>query len=432
MCRQGTTAPGSQGLRPAVAVTTMSHKKVVFLSYYGHQARLLGPIADALPRHVRTEHLRVYPLTLERTISSIFHRDSLQPDQIDNITRYYRLKKILKYPEIDTPKWRARLQRRANDWYSLFLRKLTGADLLVIWNGFSIPLGSAVAAARSLGITVVFCENGALPGMIAMDTRGINFASSISGKPAEFYQSISVDAQKAEEMFGTSLIQRPLRKASQDACADCDDDKPLPERYVLFAMQVHDDTQMLLFSPRFQSLSEAVTYAYRRVAEYSARTGDTLKLIVKEHPSDFGRTDYSKLRESLPDAYFLRKKPVSELVAHTQAVLTINSSVGVEGLLHLRPVITLGDAFYNVPGIVRHLGPEDDLADVLADTIGKPVNVDLVTKFLYFLRYEYLVSTPRQSDGSISLQPAADRILDILHDSSSFSRKGSLRAPHTG
>jgi lipopolysaccharide heptosyltransferase I len=396
--------------------TTPKSEKVVLLSYYRHQARTFDPMAKALSKYVTAQHLRVYPLTPERAVTSILRRDTLDPEQIENITCYYRLKKTLSRPEIDTPRWRARLRRRAIEWYRLFRKKLEGADTLVVWNGFSIPLGAAVAAAKSLGIKTIFCENGVLPETMAMDPQGINYANSITWKPSEFYESITMDPQKAKDLMGITLRQRPLRKASRDVRADCDDDKPLPERCVLFAMQVHDDTQVVLFSPRFHCLKEAVRYTSERLNEYNARTGDTLKLVVKEHPSDFGRVDYSALRASLPGVYFLRRKPISEIITHAQAVITLNSSVGVEGLLHLRPVITLADAFYNIPGMVYHLGTEDDLADVLAEALGKPVNTELITKFLYFMRYEYLVPTPRDCDGRVSFEAAAERVLDIMYD----------------
>ena len=398
----------------------VSDKTVVFLSYYGHQARLFEPMAEALSGRVNVKHLKVYPLTAERVITWIFSRDGLDPETVENITRYYRIKKTLKHPHLHTPRWRARLRRTATEWYRLFRRKLAGADLLVVWNGFSIPLGSAIAAAKSLGLKTVFCENGVLPGMVAMDPKGINFANSISGKPAAFYERIKTDPDRAKELFGTRLQQRPLRKAVEEVCAHCDDGKPLPERYALFAMQVHDDTQVVLFSPRFQRLQDAVVYVHDQLAEYNARTGDKLQLVVKEHPSDFGRVDYSGLRASLPGVYFMRSKPMSELIPHAQALITLNSAVGVEALLYHRPVITLGQAFYNVPGMVRHVGTADNLVDALEESIGRPVNTELAAKFLYFLRYEYLVPTPRQPDGTISFDAAAERILGILYDTLSW------------
>jgi len=373
-------------------------------------------MAEALSGHVKVKHLRVYPLTVERVAASVFCRDSLQLDLLDNITRYYRLKKTLEHPNLDTPRWRAHLWRRATQWYYLFRRKLAGADLLVVWNGFSIPLGAAVAAARSLGMKMLFCENGVLPGTLAMDPQGINYANSIAGKPGQFYQSIAVEPKEAKDLFEITPQQRPLRKVAGHVSTRCDDDKPLPDHYVLFAMQVHDDTQVLLFSPRFPSIAAAVSYVWERVAAYNARTGDTLQLVVKEHPSDFGRVDYSALRASLPGSYFLRSTPVSKIIPDAEAVITLNSAVGVEGLLYLRPVITLGDAFYNVPGMVHHVGAQDDLAGVLAETIGRPVNVELITKFLYFLRYDYLVSVSRHARDVASFEPAVKRILQTLDD----------------
>lgn len=391
-------------------------KSIVFVSYYGHQARLFGPMSKATSRYARVKHLKIYPLTLERVLTSPFGHCNLQPESLDSITRYYRLKKTIKHPELNTPRWQAVLCQRATDWYRLFLRKLALADMLVVWNGFSIPVGSAVAAAKSLGIKTAFCENGVLPQMIAMDPKGINYANSISGKPAEFYQNTRVDPERAKALFETAFQQRPLRKAAESVHQDCDDDKPLPERYVLFAMQVHDDTQVVLFSPRFRSLKEAVVYTADRIGKYNARTGDTLELVVKEHPSDFGRMDHAELRASLPKAHFLRSRPIREIISDAKAVITLNSSVGVESLLYLRPVITLGDAFYDVSGMLSHLDSKDDLADILVNVIDKPVNAELITKFLYFLRYEYLVPMPRQKDGSILFDAATERILDILHE----------------
>jgi capsular polysaccharide export protein len=187
-------------------------------------------------------------------------------------------------------------------------------------------------------------------------------------------------------------------------------------------MQVHDDSQVLVFSPRFDTVAEAVRYTAEQVDQYNARTGDDLALVVKEHPSDYGRIDYRALRESLPRVRSVRTTPVSEIVGKARAVVTLDSSVGVEALLNMRPVATLGRALYNVPGVARHVRPEERLADVLPELVGRPEDEDLVTKFLYFLRYEYLLPLTMKDATRDNVPPAAQRIVDVLDGRLAWAR----------
>jgi capsular polysaccharide export protein len=248
-----------------------------------------------------------------------------------------------------------------------------------------------------------------------MDPAGVNYANSLNGLPPEFYRSISMDSDKLDAMLNTILQQRPLRGRKRASVDDSDDDKALPERYVLYAMQVHDDSQVLLFSPHFPSMESVIPYVVDRLAAYNQRYNDTLELVVKEHPSDFGRVNYDEMRASLPGVRFMQSTPVSELIDRASAVLTLNSTVGIEALLSFRPVITLGEAFYNVPGMVQHLKDGDDLVDLLAATIDTLVDRDLITRFLYFLRYEYLVPVSKNTRSHENVGPAADRVVEVLN-----------------
>lgn len=373
----------------------------------------------ALPSSMSTCHLNAYYLLPESIIQPYADTTALSPEQVDAIARVYYLKKQCSGANTDTFLWQLRLTVRANQWYHLFLRKLKHTDVLIVWNAFTVPLQAAAMAARELGVKVLYGENGVLPGTMALDPRGINFENALTGKSATFYDAITPDPGLVEQLFATPLQQRPLRtvhklaspRTSQTAS---DDGAPLPERYLLFAMQMHDDSQILRFSPRFRDMPAAVTYVAEELARYNADTGDTLRLVVKEHPSDYGRIDYTALRRALPDALFLRTTPVSEIIGNAQAVVTVNSAVGVEGLLHLRPVITLGEAFYNIPGVVRHLGQREALHPVLCEVIGRPVNRERITKFLYFLRYEYLLPISPKSIDPRAYAPVTQRILDTI------------------
>lgn len=395
-------------------MTDVKKRIVALLWHPGMQYRLFGSIEKALPNEVSVRLLGMPQMVLEKNLLSMLSRRTPLPDEIESLVSRDFMRKTCTRPDLATERYKNRIRRTAAEWYRFFQRKLEGVDLLVVWHGYKRPASLAVVAAKEHGAQVIYCENGVLPGTLAMDTLGINFESSLTGLDPEYYRSLSMDSVKMDLILNTALQQRPFSRIARVKSNDTDDDRELPDRYVLYAMQVHDDSQVLLFSQRFPSMESAVPYVADCVAEYNRRYGDTIKLVVKEHPTDYGRVDYAAMRAALPDVYFLRTTPVSDIIDRALAVVTLNSTVGVEGLLRLRPVITLGDASYNVPGMVWHVGPDDDLVDSLAKAIDKPVDQDLIIRFLYFLRYEYLVPVSKTGCTPATVRPAADRIMDIL------------------
>jgi len=397
-------------------------RKVLFLWHWGHHYHLFRLIGQALPDGLTSRRLGVYQLIPAPLPWPLRHGGPLPPEVMERIMRFEAARMACARHTPDSAQFAQWLSRVATEWYDTMRRHLEGYDAVVLWSAFRVPLSAAAAAAHSLGIHAIICENGPFPGTMAMDPGGINAESSITDRPAEAYRGLVMDPALREALLATRLRQRPLRKAHGAAHDALDDTKPLPERYVLFPMQVHDDSQVLVFSPRFDTVAEAVRYTAAQVEQHNARTGDRLALVVKEHPSDYGRIDYGPLRAALPQVRFVRTTPVSEIVGQARAVVTLNSSVGVEALLHMRPVATLGRALYNVPGVARHVGADEELGDVLPGLVDQPVDEDLVTKFLYFLRYEYLLPLTLKGATGANVLLAAQRVADVLAGRLSWAR----------
>ena len=251
--------------------------------------------------------------------------------------------------------------------------------------------------------------------MIAIDPKGINYANSLTGKDADFYRSIPYDENEIDNLYNTIWPQRPLRKAQtpQDT-NDLEETKPLPERYVLYAMQVQADSQIQHFSPRFRNMIDSVTYVYHQVQEHNRRTGDTLHLVAKEHPSDYGNMDYTTLRKNLPDVRFLRSTPIRNLIKSAQVIITINSSVAVEAMFSNHLIIILGQAFYNIPGLVCNIDFDKELADELQELLSDSVDEELRKHFLYFLWKYYLIPNPETDMTGASI--GAQRLVEIIDD----------------
>src|SRR5690606_6816806 len=75
-----------------------------------------------------------------------------------------------------------------------------GVDLVIVWNGCHAEAASCAKAAKDLGIKVLFMEDGYFPGTIVMDEKGVNAASYLTGKDAQFYQNVRTDPQKMAQL----------------------------------------------------------------------------------------------------------------------------------------------------------------------------------------------------------------------------------------
>ena len=162
-------------------------------------------------------------------------------------------------------------------------------------------------------------------------------------------------------------------------------------------------------------MEQLLKVAYQGVEEFNRKHGLDYRLVVKEHPSDHGRIDYSQLKEEYSEkgVIFLKKIPMKEVLKKAELVITLNSTVGIEALLYGKPVLTLGDAFYNIKGITYTLQDYEDLASAINCALKDEFNRELVDKFLYFLRYNYLVESSK-NDTSRNDERVVEKIISVL------------------
>lgn len=81
-------------------------------------------------------------------------------------------------------------------------------------------------------------------------------------------------------------------------------------------------------------------------------------LVVKQHPLDYGvertpaRVAAAIERHKLTDrVFFLRKTSIDKIMKRAHAVVTINSTAGLAAIIEEKPVLCVGRAFYNIPGL---------------------------------------------------------------------------------
>ncbi|WP_216850944.1 capsule biosynthesis protein [Acidisphaera sp. L21] len=152
------------------------------------------------------------------------------------------------------------------------------------------------------------------------------------------------------------VIRSPLAKRrSARLAAEMADESD----FYLFPMQLNCDTQIRLHST-FGSMTpviQTIIDSFRRHAPASS------KLVIKEHPMDDGLINWRRLVARLAAesgvadrVIYLEVGNLDALIARTRGVVTVNSTTGTLALATGVPLMVLGTAIYDIPGLTHQAG----------------------------------------------------------------------------
>jgi capsule polysaccharide export protein KpsC/LpsZ len=153
------------------------------------------------------------------------------------------------------------------------------------------------------------------------------------------------------------------------------------KRYVYFPLHQNNDAQITVRNPHFYQQDWLVEYLARSVPQ-------EYLLYVKGHPG-CAAFPISTLRRlaAIPNVRLLAPSVNShEIIEHAAAVAIINSSVGVEALVHCKPVVVLGKWFCRGLGVTFDVPELGNLASVMRNAIdARGVDKRAVQVVLYSL-----------------------------------------------
>ncbi|WP_234731118.1 capsule biosynthesis protein [Acidocella facilis] len=126
------------------------------------------------------------------------------------------------------------------------------------------------------------------------------------------------------------------------------------QAYYVFPLQLNFDFQIVAYSP-FPDMEAAIEQVLESFAAYAPAAA---RLVVKEHPWDPAIIDWErvvrrKTREKglAGRVHYLRGGDLNRLIEASQGVVTVNSTVGMRALQLGRPLLPLGQAVYDIPGL---------------------------------------------------------------------------------
>jgi hypothetical protein len=158
-------------------------------------------------------------------------------------------------------------------------------------------------------------------------------------------------AERLRRSYGAHVLRRrPLPG----------DHAELPDSFVFLPLQVHDDTQVLTHGRWVDSMATLCANV-RRAADALG-----LPVVAREHPADLGRIDHRALRRAFPSFLWTRTRPLAPCLRAARAVVTVNSTVGLEALVAGTPVVCCGDAIYEHPALAASARSPEELRTALA------------------------------------------------------------------
>jgi len=124
--------------------------------------------------------------------------------------------------------------------------------------------------------------------------------------------------------------------------------------YYLFPLQLDSDSQILDHSP-FDRVGEALE---RVLDSFARHAPGEARLVIKNHPLDTGLSGLAgqvrrlaRRKDLGGRLVYLETGPLPRLLQSARGVVTINSTVGTSALAHRCPLIALGAAVYDLPGL---------------------------------------------------------------------------------
>lgn len=274
-------------------------------------------------------------------------------------------------------------------------------QLVLVWNGWTLPYSPVKALARARGAFCLCGERGLVPDSLVVDSEGVNAGSYLCGPKWEEIARRPIDdnarqivAEYRRQYAGER--QSVVNVASEERPRDLRAEFAIPPgaRIVLCPAQLDVDTNPVLFAPHFptnRSVLEALL---------AATQGQPHFILFKAHPED--TVDPMRYRDLLGERGRVVPKEIGlhDLMDLTDVVVVRNSTVGFEGLLLGKPVIALGRSVYSHKSLTWDVTNAAELQSALAQARSGMTEAqeENFQRFLAYFLMRYHYYTPARTE----------------------------------
>lgn len=222
---------------------------------------------------------------------------------------------------------------------------------------------------------ILVSDRGALNDSVFFDENGFNADSSSYSperwdRPLTFEEELYLENYFENEYFSNgSLEEQGTRSGGEKLRQKLN----LGNKKVLFApFQRPSDTVIKYFSGAVSGVHDFCSF----VESVQEMLGDDWEVIAKKHPLE-------QLRPSNQIKFVEDDTHIKDLIEISDAVLLINSGVGVLSMIWYKPVLYVGEAFYGHDEINKKVHTPQEAVETLNNLF--TVNRDKVKRFIYYL-----------------------------------------------
>jgi capsular polysaccharide export protein len=377
---------------------------IICISSKGSQYRYFQQLCKNAKINAKTVTLRPSPLF------KLFNH-GLTKNIINSGLEFHMERKIQKYATKNLPQWLWTLYflKSALDFSLLYLRfykylEKEQPKIIGIWNGHRLTEQALRAVADKLNIQCCFFENGLMPDTTTMDFKGVNYYNSVP-RTANFFYQYAKDNHLTSHS-NTSLVVREDHKKRKKNITTLS--KEIPEKYIFVPFQVNFDSQVLVNSRWIRSMHD-----FYAAIEYAANNSSDkdLYFVIKEHPSD--PRVYKDLHHKHSNIIFVKENTES-LIKGAQAVITLNSSVGLESLIYEQKVIVVGESCFDIPDLVKKANNPKELSNHINQISEWSCDTILCQSFIQYLKQDYLIPASWHSPNKKHFKVVEARIQERI------------------
>lgn len=269
---------------------------------------------------------------------------------------------------------------------------------LVGWNGNGPHMVCLMKVlAKIIGIPIYHVERGLLPLSLVFDAQGVNFKSVFAGS---YLPTINESEREAARKY-ISHFRKECRTIVMKSDQEHLSREDILSRfnvengrgYVFFPMQIEGDSNIIINSPHYKTMRDVII----DLAYATEKNG--LTLVCRPHPENKMSVDY--LRQLVANhrhVHIDSSIGLHSMIKNSLATVAINSTVGLESVLHGIPTIALGNSFYSCKGITYDCACREQIESAFQRILSaRPkahelhVQTDRLERLVHLLIGEYLL-----------------------------------------
>ena len=288
-------------------------------------------------------------------------------------------------------------------------------DILILSGDSRMSIEILDIKAKEFGIKTYYFEQGPF-GTTIFDTKGVNANASIRNKKIEnnlsiedmrdsidkFHQRKKIEKYKRNPIYrGSDYIYQFLFtkvgllpidiKMQKEVKIITDEYLKLSkniyieeQKVFLLILQVPYDVNMVYHSPFYKNHYEIVQDVYNNLPTNS-------QLLVREHPLYKGKYEKELYSFMSENKISLDTNNLYDSIDSADVIIVNNSTVGIEAISRLKPVIVLGNAYYDRNEICIKLKEKTSLNSLLNNAMNFKVEEKYVLRFLVYFLNDYLI-----------------------------------------